>query len=187
MKPFDLINAPLEGINLIEASAGTGKTYNIEGLFIRLVLELQLQVDQILVLTFTNAATEELKDRIRSKLVQAKQAFAGGPSDDPLIAALVKKYPDPKTAGLRLHETLIDFDKAAIFTLHGFCQRVLHENAFETHNLFDTELITNQNHLIQEVVDDFWRKTFYHSAAEFISFTLNRIKGRHISIDCWAG
>ena len=58
MKPFDLLNAPLEGSNLIEASAGTGKTYNIEGLFIRLVLEMQLQVDQILVLTFTNAATE---------------------------------------------------------------------------------------------------------------------------------
>ena len=65
MKPFDLLNAPLDGVNLIEAGAGTGKTYNIEGLFVRLILETQLQVDQILVLTFTNAATEELKDRIR--------------------------------------------------------------------------------------------------------------------------
>ena len=73
MKPFDLLNAPLEGINLIEASAGTGKTYNIEGLFIRLLLEQQLQIDQILVLTFTNAATEELKERIRHKLVLAKK------------------------------------------------------------------------------------------------------------------
>ena len=80
MKPFDLLNAPLEGSNLIEASAGTGKTYNIEGLFIRLVLEMQLQVNQILVLTFTNAATEELKDRIRNKLVQARDAFAAGSS-----------------------------------------------------------------------------------------------------------
>ena len=68
MQPFDPLNTPLEGICLIEASAGTGKTYNIEGLFIRLILELQLQVDQILVLTFTNAATEELKDRIRTRL-----------------------------------------------------------------------------------------------------------------------
>jgi len=177
LKPFDLLNAPLEGINLIEASAGTGKTYNIEGLFIRLILELQLQVDQILVLTFTNAATDELKGRIRSKLVQAREAFSGSAIDDPLIAALVQKYPDPKAARQRLHETLIDFDRAAIFTIHGFCQRVLQENAFETHNLFDTELITNQNYLIQDVVDDFWRRTFYHAPLELVSFVVNRIKG----------
>ncbi|MBW2436845.1 MAG: UvrD-helicase domain-containing protein, partial [Deltaproteobacteria bacterium] len=69
MKPLDLINCPLEGINLIEASAGTGKTFTIEGLFLRLICERQLQIDQILVVTFTKAATEELKDRIRSKLV----------------------------------------------------------------------------------------------------------------------
>ena len=174
MKTFDLLNAPLEGINLIEASAGTGKTYNIEGLFIRLLLELQLQVDQILVLTFTNAATEELKDRIRRKLVKAKNAFTGQSGDDPLITALVNKYPDAKSAGMRLHEALLDFDKAAIFTIHGFCQRVLHENAFETRNLFDTELITDQTHLIQEVVDDFWRKTFYRSHLELISYALSR-------------
>ena len=177
MKPFDLLNAPLKGISLIEASAGTGKTYNIEGLFIRLVLEMQLQVDQILVLTFTNAATEELKDRIRNKLVRTKDAFSEGGSDDRLIDSLVNRYPDLKAAGLRIHETLIDFDKAAIFTIHGFCQRILHENAFETHNLFDTELISNQAQLIQEVVDDFWRKTFYSAPMEFVSFALDRIKG----------
>ena len=177
MKPFDLLNAPLAGINLIEAGAGTGKTYNIEGLFIRLILETQLQVDQILVLTFTNAATEELRDRIRHKLVLTKEAFARGESDEPFIAALIKRYPDPAAAGLRLHETLIDFDKAAIFTIHGFCQRVLHENAFETHNLFDTELITNQTQLTQEVADDFWRKHFYHAPVELIGFTLHKIKG----------
>jgi len=176
MKPFDLLNAPLEGINLIEASAGTGKTYNIEGLFIRLVLEMQLQVDQILVLTFTNAATEELKDRIRNKLVQARDAFAAGGSADPLIESLVKAVPDQKAAGVRLHETLIDFDQAAIYTIHGFCQRIIHENAFETNNLFDTELVSNQSHLVQEVVDDFWRKTFYTAPPEWISFTLDRVK-----------
>ncbi len=177
MKQFDLLNAPLEGSSLIEASAGTGKTYNIEGLFIRLILETQLQVDQILVLTFTNAATEELKDRIRSKLVKAKDAFAVGGSDDALIDSLVKTSPDPKAAGLRIHESLIDFDQAAIFTIHGFCQRIIHENAFETNNLFDTELVSNQTRLIQEVVDDFWRNTFYSAPLELISFALNRIKG----------
>ena len=177
MQPFDLHNAPLEGVCLIEASAGTGKTYTIEGLFIRLLLEMQLQVDQILVLTFTNAATEELKDRIRNKLLRTKAAFAQGESDDPFSAALLKKYPDAKAAGLRLHESLIDFDRAAIFTIHGFCRRVLQENAFETRNLFDTELVTDQTGLVQEVLDDFWRRKFYQLPLEFISFALNRIKG----------
>ena len=176
MKPFDLLNAPLEGSNLIEASAGTGKTYNIEGLFMRLVLETGLQADQILVLTFTSAATEELKDRIRNKLVCARDAFAAGSSDDPLIASLVKAYPDQKAAGIRLQETLIDFDQAAIYTIHGFCQRIIHGNAFETHNLFDTELVSSQSALVQEVVDDFWRKAFYTAAPEWISFALKRIK-----------
>ena len=177
MKPFDLLNAPLEGINLIEASAGTGKTYNIEGLFVRLVLEKQLQVDQILVLTFTNAATEELKARIRNKLVQVKNAFAAGNSDTPFIDSLVKRYPDAKAGRLLIHESLIDFDRAAIFTIHGFCQRILHENAFETHNSFDTELIVNQASLLMEVVDDFWRKTFYAAPLELVGFTLDKMKG----------
>jgi len=177
MQPFDLLNAPLEGINLIEASAGTGKTYNIEGLFIRLVLEKQLQVDQILVLTFTNAATEELKDRIRHKLVQTKNAFAARRSDNPFIDSLVKRYPDAKSAGALIHESLVAFDKASIFTIHGFCQRLLYENAFETHNSFDTEIIVNQASLLQEVVDDFWRKTFYAAPVEFVGFSLDRIKG----------
>jgi len=177
LQPFDLLNTPLEGVCLIEASAGTGKTYNIEGLFIRLILEMQLPVDQILVLTFTNAATEELKDRIRNKLVQTKDAFINGSSDDPLIKILVDKNPDLATSKKRIHDAVIDFDKAAIFTIHGFCQRILYEHAFETRNLFDTELVTNQNLLIREVVDDFWRKTFYPAPPEFISFTLSRING----------
>ena len=78
MKEFDLINAPLHGTNLIEAGAGTGKTYTIESLFIRLIIENNLTVDQILVVTFTKAATEELKERIRNKLVKAKKAFIKG-------------------------------------------------------------------------------------------------------------
>jgi exodeoxyribonuclease V beta subunit len=177
MEPFDLLHAPLVGSNLIEASAGTGKTYNIEGLFIRLVLEMQLPVDQILVLTFTNAATEELKIRIRNRLVQARDAFAAGSkADDPLIESLVKTDTDRKTAWGRLHDALIDFDQAAIYTIHGFCQRIIHENAFETHSLFDTELVSNQSHLLQEVVDDFWRKTFYEAEPEWIGFALDQVK-----------
>ncbi|MCJ7617357.1 MAG: UvrD-helicase domain-containing protein, partial [Desulfobacterales bacterium] len=74
MNKFDLQSVPLSGINLIEASAGTGKTSSITGLFLRLILEKGLLVDQILVVTFTKAATAELKERIRNKLLQAKEA-----------------------------------------------------------------------------------------------------------------
>ena len=185
LQPFDLLNAPLEGINLIEASAGTGKTYTIEGLFVRLVLEKQLQIDQILVLTFTNAATEELKERIRNKLVEVKNAFAAGSSNNPFIDVLVKGYPRTKATGLLIHESLIDFDKASIFTIHGFCQRILHENAFETGNSFDAELLVSQATLLMEVVDDFWRKTFYAAPLELVGYTLDRLKGPEYFCRLW--
>ena len=82
LQHFDLLNSPLEGTNLIEASAGTGKTYTIAGLFLRLLLEKNLSVDQILVVTFTEAATGELRDRIRAKLREATRAFTSGGSEE---------------------------------------------------------------------------------------------------------
>jgi exodeoxyribonuclease V beta subunit len=170
MKNFDLINTPLKGTNLIEASAGTGKTYTIAGLFVRLILEGALFADQILVVTFTKAATEELKDRIRRKLVQTKEGFLMRKSTDPLIASLVKQSEDPALAIQMLKDALIDFDKTAIFTIHGFCQKILHENAFETGSFYNSELITDAGNLIQEVVDDFWRRYFYRLPPEFLSY-----------------
>ncbi|HEY3565807.1 MAG TPA: UvrD-helicase domain-containing protein, partial [Casimicrobiaceae bacterium] len=65
-KPFDVVNAPLDGIRLVEASAGTGKTWNICGLYLRLLIERALPVKEILVVTFTNAATAELRERVRT-------------------------------------------------------------------------------------------------------------------------
>jgi len=156
VKIFDPINTPLTGTNLIEASAGTGKTYAIAGLFLRLVLEEQLTSDQILVVTFTQAATQELKDRIRNTLLRAKSAFSKGSSDDDLINRLVKKQNHPALA-----VQFIDFDNAAIFTIHGFCHRMLNEHAFETQSLFDTELVTDQTDWVREIVDDFWRKQIF--------------------------
>ncbi|MEJ2658337.1 MAG: UvrD-helicase domain-containing protein, partial [Desulfobacterales bacterium] len=85
MKLFDPINSPLEGTNLIEASAGTGKTHTITGLFLRLILEKHFSVNQILVVTFTKAATEELKERNRNKLSETKSDFLKGSSKDVLI------------------------------------------------------------------------------------------------------
>jgi exodeoxyribonuclease V beta subunit len=177
LKPFDLTNTPLEGINLIDASAGTGKTYTIEGLFLRLILEKQFRVDQILVVTFTIAATEELRDRIRTKLRQAEKAFSTGTGEDNLLIDLLKSQTDHGAAIDLIHTALVEFDKASIFTIHGFCARILFEHAFETGNLFDTALISDQTELIREVVEDYWRKNFYNAPPEFISFFTKKIKG----------
>jgi exodeoxyribonuclease V beta subunit len=173
IKHFDLLNYPLEGTNLTEASAGTGKTYTITGLFLRLVLEKNLSVDQILVVTFTQAATEDLKDRIRRKLSGAIQAFSGGKTEEVLLNSLVKKHSGSKTSLRHLREALRAFDQAAIFTIHGFCRRMLYENAFESGTLFDTELVTDQEDLKREIVDDFWRKHFYNASPLFVHFVIN--------------
>ena len=124
---FDLLRSPLTGTNLIEASAGTGKTYAIAGLFLRLLLEKDLSVGEILVATFTVPATEELRDRIRGRLRAAIAAFSGDRIEDAFLNDLVKGYDDSKTALQRLGEALRAFDQAAIFTIHGFCRRMLHE------------------------------------------------------------
>ena len=171
---FDPLDTPLEGANLIEASAGTGKTYAITGLFLRLLLEKDLAVHQILVVTFTEAATDELKDRIRSKIREAIGAFQDGRSEDSLIQKLVKKHPSRPKALSTLREALRSFDEAAIFTIHGFCRRTLHENAFESGSLFDTELVTDPSDILQENVEDFWRRHLYEASPLFVNYALDK-------------
>jgi len=177
MKQFDPINSPLDGKNLIEAAAGTGKTYAVTCLFVRLIIEKGLAVKEILVVTFTVAATEELKDRIRRKLKDALDAFAKGQCDEPFLRGLLEKYPDEgdrKAAVERLTAAIRDFDEAAISTIHGFCQRMLYENAFESGSLFDVEMVTNQEDLRGEIVEDFWRIHFYDSLPELAEYAMNR-------------
>jgi exodeoxyribonuclease V beta subunit len=174
MKIFDPVNTPLRGTNLIEASAGTGKTHTITGIFLRLILEKHFTVDQILVVTFTKAATEELKERIRNKLSEAKSAFLKGSSHDVLIHALINKSDSAVSAIGRIQDALVNFDNAAIFTIHGFCRRILHENAFETQSLFDTELVADPVHIYREIAEDFWRKHVYGLPKECIRFILNK-------------
>ena len=173
MKCFDLINTPLNGPVLIEASAGTGKTYSISGLFVRLIVEQGLGVEQILVVTYTTAATQELKSRIREKLIQTRRGLIQG-SNDPFISGLAGKITDRQMALQRIDRAIADFDCAAIFTIHGFCQRLLFENAFETGAFFDTRLITDPTVFYQEVAEDFWRKCFYKAPSEFIGFVTSQ-------------
>jgi exodeoxyribonuclease V beta subunit len=174
VRHFDLLDSPLEGTNLIEASAGTGKTYTITGLFLRLLVEKDLSPDRILVVTFTEAATGELRERIRAALRDGVAAFSGGPCTDSFLHHLAERHGNPKAALRCLREALRDFDQAAIFTIHGFCRKVLYENAFESGSLFDTELITDQTELKREIVHDFWRRHFYTASPLFVNHAMDR-------------
>lgn len=177
MQPFKLKTAPLDGVTLIEAGAGTGKTYTLTGIFLRLIVERGLSIDQILVVTYTKAATEELKSRIRSGLLAARTAFADGGATDDLSAMLLDRVEDRAGALQLIRDAMTDFDRAAIFTIHGFCQRMLQYFAFETGRLFQSELVQNPQPLVQESADDFWRRYISSAPYEFAHFALDSLKG----------
>ncbi len=168
---FDPANTELlKGINLIEASAGTGKTYTIAMLALRFVVEQGVSIDRMLIVTFTKAATEELKQRVRARLLQAKAALDGEMIDDSsLLAWLGALDIDPEEIKRRLQLALLDIDQAGIFTIHGFCQRVLSEHALESGQLFDTELTGDIAVIKQAVADDVWRKQLYCRSAFEVS------------------
>ena len=157
------LGAPLErGVTLIEASAGTGKTYTIAAIFLRLIVEHGLRAESILVTTFTKPATAELRDRIRKLLRAALDAFEKGESKEPLLAALLERYRDEaeeKTE--RLRDALRGFDQAAIDTIHAFCQRALTRYAFESGAAAEPEFLADEGELLHEVACDYWRARFY--------------------------
>ncbi len=173
-RDFDLLTSPCEGTSLIEASAGTGKTYAITGLALRLILEKKLPINEILVVTFTEAATNELKDRIRRRLREALAWFAGGTTQDSLLAELCRRQPDAAAAARQLQFAINDFDQASIFTIHGFCMRVLRDHAFASGMMFDAELVTDQDVFVREIVYDFWRRHFYRASPLFLNYALNK-------------
>ena len=172
--PLDLLSVPLHGIQVIEASAGTGKTHTITRLFLRLVLEAGIEVDRILVVTYTVAATEELRERIRALLGMALAALRGDDEGDPLVAELAARVSDRAEATRRVQHALWNFDRAGIHTIHGFCQRVLVENAFESRLPFECEILPDASELLQEVVDDFWRERLVEAPVPFVQCLLER-------------
>ena len=177
--PLNTLRFPLHGERLIEASAGTGKTYTIAGLYLRLLLghgplieegadagqpsahERPLSVTEILVVTFTEAATAELRGRIRGRIHEARLAFMRGHSSDTLLAQLLEEVEDHELAARRLLAAERQMDEAAVFTIHGFCQRMLKQNAFESGALFETEFLTDDSQLRLQAVSDYWRAEFY--------------------------
>ncbi len=160
---LDVFACPLDSVRLIEASAGTGKTWNICGLYLRLVVERELPVDEILVVTFTRAATAELKSRIRERiagtLAYLDGAAAGG---DPFVVQLVHAFASrgitPDLVRRRLDPALQRFDEAAIFTIHGYCQRALADAPFAAGLPFALDLVEDDLELRLETARDFWRR-----------------------------
>jgi exodeoxyribonuclease V beta subunit len=151
---------------LLEASAGTGKTYQIAGLVLRLVAEYGLHIDRILAITFTNAATAELRDRVRRRLSSAVVALERGSADrgDGFVEHLLGlAHPTRGQMIARLRIALRDFDLAAISTIHGFSQRMLSELAFESGQDPDLELLSDPTGIFEEIVDD-GLADFFHGA-----------------------
>ena len=162
---LDVFTCALNGINLIEASAGTGKTWNICGLYLRLLLERRMEVQQILVVTFTNAATAELRERIRSRIVETiefidkTQACAGDPFVPSLVTELTVRHGmATEEMALRLNLALQTFDEASIYTIHGFCQRALADTPFSAGLPMSMELLQDDGDLLLEAVHDYWRR-----------------------------
>ncbi len=174
MEMLDPKNIPLFGIRLIEASAGTGKTHTIALIYLRLLLERGLTVPEILVVTYTNAATEELRDRVRAFVRLALQAAEGTAKDDADVQAIIEQAGQPQIVRQRLADALTRMDEAAVFTIHGFCQRLLQDNAFESGALYDPEFITSESDLRHAIVEDFWRRRLYPAPAEEAAWALSQ-------------
>ncbi len=169
------LSFPLHGSRLIEASAGTGKTWTIAALYLRLVLGhgeeagfgRALLPSEILVMTFTRAATRELSDRIRARLLEAARVFraeAQPRAEDGLLADLLAAYPDGPARSQAAHRLALaaeGMDDAAIHTIDAWCQRMLREHAFDSGSLFDEELLPDEAHLLTQAAQDYWRQQCY--------------------------
>ncbi|MDR0480228.1 MAG: UvrD-helicase domain-containing protein, partial [Burkholderiaceae bacterium] len=173
-QPFDPLQFPLRGRGLIEASAGTGKTWTIALLYLRLALghgqtetafARALAPAEILVMTFTEAATQELRERIRQRLAQAARAFAGeAPPDDDALARLLAAYPraDWPARAAQLRLAAQNMDDAAVLTIHGWAGRALREHALASGSPFDEKIAPDDGSDVQrQALLDHWRRAFY--------------------------
>ncbi|WP_137817641.1 exodeoxyribonuclease V subunit beta [Pseudomonas sp. 2FG] len=173
MTTLNLLQDSFSGRSLIEASAGTGKTWTLTALYARLLLEKQLSVSQILVVTFTTAATAELRERIRKRLAELLAVYDQGPGTDELLNRLHAQYPDA-ASHRRLLLAVHGFDEAAIFTIHGFCQRALQDAAFEAGGDFDNELTHNDREILDALLADLWRHELAAAEPEWAAFLVQQ-------------
>jgi exodeoxyribonuclease V beta subunit len=163
IEEFDLVGELPTGTTILEASAGTGKTYAIAGLVLRYVVEAGIPLPELLVVTFTRAATAELRDRVRRRLVTAADhlsavvAGAVPDHDDEVLHHLATSAAGPDELRVRRDRAataVADFDAATISTIHGFCQQVLRSVGLTADVDPDAELVADQSEFVHAVVDD---------------------------------
>ena len=156
------------GKTLVEASAGTGKTYNIQNAYLRLVLD-GYPVTSILVVTFTEAATAELRDRLRTVLEECRAELVvpkgEGRAREALEGARRRGATDADLKK-RVGAALDLYDRAGIYTIHGFCNHVLTQYAFEAGHESDGELLQNADGAVLNASRDWWRQHMYGAEAE---------------------
>lgn len=176
---LNALSYPLLGSSLIEASAGTGKTYTIAALYVRLILghggkdsfHVPLSPQQILVMTFTKAATQELIERIQKRLTDIAQALRheSFEQEDSFVQGLMNSYPTQEQrnqAAWRLFEAANNMDEACVFTIDAWCQRVLKEHTILTGQPFDDELSVQDQDIQNQAMEDFWRQHVYPLSSE---------------------
>mgnify|MGYP005849977131 CR=1 FL=1 len=169
-KKFDLFDddIPLKGRCLIEASAGTGKTYNITGLVVRFVAENILgagdDISNILVVTYTKAATQELKERIVERLRRCYEVLqTHQPGKNVFLQEFLERYRKNQETKNYLHNAIRQIDELSVFTIHGFAQRLLQQYAPQAGFNFNGEIITDSDELTLELITDYWRQTVAQS------------------------
>ena len=173
LPPLDWRAMPLHGRVLIEASAGTGKTWNIGVIYLRLLLERGLRVEQILVTTFTDAAAQELRERLRRRLVEAERLLEAAARDaasaDPLESWLAALCPDADSTRLALRRIQLarsDLDRAPVSTIHALCQRIQRDYPLQSGAAFADDQLFDEQQLMRECVEDFWRRRYLAGAVD---------------------
>ena len=167
LKNLDSSTIALTGRHLIEASAGTGKTYNITRIYLRLLLERELRVEQILLMTFTKDATQELRGRIDSFIRSALHNWSTLCLNDTYFQAIDARVCQDKRKFL-LKRALLFLDEAAIFTIHGFCQRVLNQHAFSSGLPFNVNMAADTKEIILQACQDFYRQLAQQKPSDFL-------------------
>jgi exodeoxyribonuclease V beta subunit len=177
VRRLDVDAVALGGTQLVEASAGTGKTFAIAHLFLRLLLEpegrAELEPRDLLVVTYTKAAAAELRARIRRRLREALAALRGADPADEVLGAFVARRRcagQAETDAGHLERCLRGLDQAAICTIHAFCQRALADAAFRSAADFDVELLEDARPLLREIARDFWVSRLAEAPAVFVDF-----------------